>query len=55
MDPAKLGHDLRVILEILDLAPNRLLDVILQPKHVRDVAVDGFVPIARHDILQELR
>jgi hypothetical protein len=54
VDLAELGHRFRVVLQILELASNRLLDVVLQPEHVADVAVDRFVPVACHDDLQEL-
>ena len=55
VDPAKLGDDFRVVLEVPDLALDGLLDVILQREHVGDVAVDRFVPVACHDVLQGLR
>jgi hypothetical protein len=52
MDLSELGDDLRIVLQILELAPDRLLDVVLEPEHVADVAVDRFVPVTCHGNLQ---
>jgi hypothetical protein len=38
-----------ILVEVLDLAADGLLEVLLQSEHIRDVAVDGFGGVARHD------
>ena len=55
VDLAQLGDDVRVVLQVLELAPDRLLDVVLQSEHVADVAVDRFVLVACHKNLQKMR
>ena len=49
VDLAQLAHDIRVFLQISELALDRLLDVVFEGQHVADVAVDGFILVACHD------
>jgi hypothetical protein len=52
VDLPQLTHNLRIVLQVFQLPPNGLLDVILERKHIGDVAVNGFVLIPGHVNLQ---
>jgi hypothetical protein len=50
----ELGDDLGVILQVLDLARDRLVEVLLERQHVGDITVDGVFRVA-HALLQKAR
>lgn len=48
VDRLELADHLGIVLQVLQLSPEGLLDVILEREHVGDVAVDGFVLVPGH-------
>jgi hypothetical protein len=52
VDLSQLSDDIRIVFQIFQLSPNGLLDVILERKHIGDVAVNRFVLVPSHINLQ---
>ena len=48
VDLLQLADDIRIVLQIFQLSPEGLLDVILEREHIGDVAVDCFVLVPGH-------